>query len=108
MLAKKYRLSRQEINLLKKTKTEVIQGQFFGLVAQSIGQEAKFGLIISNKVLSGAVKRVLVKRRLYLAIEKINWQKPGHFLFLAKKTAYIVGLVELEKEVKEILKKIPF
>ncbi len=108
MLAKKYRLSRQEINLLKKAKIEVIQGQFFGLVAQPGDQLAKFALIISNKVLAGAVNRVFVKRRLYLAIEKVNWQKTGNFLFLAKKTAFKANLIDLETELKEMMKKIPF
>jgi ribonuclease P protein component len=107
MLAKKNRLNRQEVNLLKKAKSKVIQGRFFGLVAQ-FSDDSKFGLIVSNKVVPGAVKRNQIKRSLYLAIEKNDWKKKGLFLFLAKKEVLKATKLDLIKEIEEIKQKIIF
>lgn len=98
VLSKKNRLNRKEIDELKSQKNRVIQGKFFGLIFQKEAGENAFALIISNKVVPGAVKRNRVRRLFFRAIEESFPHKEGKFLFLAKKTCLAASLPELKGE----------
>ena len=102
MLAKKKRLNRQEINLLKdpSRKNKIIQGSFFGLVFQENNKESKFGVIVSNKISSKAVERNRVKRLLYQAVKDKMADKTGLFLFLAKRSCLGADLESFKKELE--------
>ncbi len=110
MLAKTWRLNRQEIAFLKdpNRKEKIVQGSFFGLVFQETNQSGKFGVIISNKISSRAVKRNRIKRLLYRAIGNKMADRTGLFLFLAKKPCLEASLESFEKELDGFMKKPPF
>jgi len=107
MLPKKNRLNKKEIAFLKEKQQKVLQGDFFGLIV-SPSSEKKFGLIISAKIAKKAVERNRVKRLLYRVIESNFWDKPGFFLFLAKKTCLLADSENLRKEVISFKEKIFF
>lgn len=98
MLSKKNRLSRKEIEELKSQKNRVIQGRFFGLIFKKEAGKNAFALIISNKVVSGAVKRNRIRRLFFKSIEESFPYKEGKFLFLAKKTCLAASLPEFKEE----------
>lgn len=107
MLPKKNRLTKKEIFLLKEKQYKVVQGEFFGLIFAP-GLEKKFGLIISAKIAKKAVERNRVKRLLYKVIESNFWDKPGFFLFLAKKSCLLADIEKLQREILSFKEKIFF
>ena len=98
MLSKKNRLNRKEIDELKSQKNRIIQGKFFGLICQKAAGKNAFALIVSNKVVPGAVKRNKVRRLFFKAVEESFPHKEGKFLFLAKKSCLVASLPELKEE----------
>ncbi len=104
MLSKKYRLTRIEIEDLKRKKIPILQGKFFGLIFQKANQEKKFGIIISNKISKKATERNRIKRSFYSALEKTLFDLDGKFLFLVKKNCLYEGTEEIKNQLTEIRK----
>ncbi len=102
MLAKTWRLNRQEIMLLKdpSRKNKIVQGSFFGLIFQENSKKGKFGVIVSNKISSKAVERNRIRRLLYQAVKDKMMDKTGFFLFLAKKSCLGADLESFKKELE--------
>lgn len=109
MLPKQYRLSRIELNRVKKKGT-LIQGNLFSLLVsrqQEAKQASQFGFIISTKIHKRAIKRNRVKRLLNEAIYSLLPKiKPGfETVFLAKKRIIDAGLEEIGVEVERLFIK---
>lgn len=104
MLPKKNRLSRLEIEQLKK-KGKTYSSCLFSLLFQK-GNQFKTGLIVSHKLLPKATQRNKIKRIFYQIIQDLFPVKKGYFLFLIKKSFLNATKEEIKKEIKEILEKI--
>ena len=107
MLPKHQRLSREEIEEVKKKNKKILQGEFFGLVFQkeaTINSKQKFGVIVSNSISKKATVRNKIKRLLYLAIQTSPFISPGKYLFLAKRTSLGLNQKNANEEIKRLNK----
>lgn len=86
----------------------MIQSALFGFNYLFTGEEKRFGFIVSKKVSKRAVDRNKIRRLLAEgARENMGEIKEGVFgIFLAKKTLLGKKFGEVEKEIKEVFKKI--
>lgn len=99
MLPKLNRLTRLELEELKKKQKIIIQGRFFGLIYEPRPGRAKFGVIISNNISKKAVLRNRVKRLLYRFAGKHLLASEGFFLFLAKRQSLGMSIPQAEEEI---------
>ena len=99
MLPKLNRLTRQEVEEIKKGQKVIIQGRYFGLIYQPKIGVAKFGVIVSNHISKKAVLRNRVKRLLYRSLGKHLITSEGFFLFLAKRPSLEMSLPQAEEEI---------
>lgn len=108
MFKKENRLSRNEINELKKTSSQnnILQGRFLGLIYKKTDLQKKFGFIISNKIAPLAVERNRVKRMAFLSAGKIFTNENGLFLFLAKRTCIQASAPEMLQEMENFKSKV--
>jgi len=106
VLPKKNRLSRQEIEEIKKRRLAIFQSKSFGLASWKQKGEKKFALIISAKIAKKATERNKVRRRFFRAIEESFWKTEGRFLFLAKKPILNMDVEDLKKEIEYLEEKI--
>ncbi len=106
MVPKKNRLTKKEIDRIKKTKTAVVQGKYFGLIFLPQREEKKFGVILSTKISKKAVERNRIKRLLFQALEQNPIGEEGWFLFLAKKTSLEAKGEDLVKELEAFRSKL--
>jgi ribonuclease P protein component len=94
-----------------KNRGVVYHSPFFGLVTLKKNnslEETKVGIIVSKKISKKAVDRNRIKRLLSISI-KNNWDKfkpDNKVLFLAKRAILKKSLEEIDKEMKEIVKKL--
>ena len=104
MLPKSYRFPLStEFGRIKK-EGQMINGSLFGLLIAK-GYGTRFGFVISTKIDKRAVVRHRVKRLLAEAVRaNLKKIKPGYdFVFLAKKSVVGKSLVEIRKEIEDIL-----
>lgn len=103
MLPKINRLTRPELEGIKRAQKVIIQGRYFGLLHQPKPGGAKggtkFGVIISNNISKKAVLRNRLKRLLYRFIEKHLLTSEGSFLFLAKRPSLGMSIPQAEEEI---------
>ena len=66
-----------------------------------------FSFVVPNKVIKTSVGRHLLKRKMSASVEKLlTTLKPGFLgIFLAKKDVSALPYGEIEKEIKELVKK---
>jgi len=104
MLLKKNRLTRLEVEEIKRRRTNPISSQYFGLVKlQKVG-EPKFAVLISNKTAKSAVVRNHIRRTVYNTIQPILNNQQGWYLFLAKKSIIDAKQDEVSKEIIGLLR----
>jgi len=86
----------------------MVQSFLFGFNYLLVGEEKKFGFIVSKKISKRAVDRNKIRRLLAEGVkENMGEVKEGIFgIFLAKKALLGKKFEEVEKEVKEVFKKI--
>lgn len=99
MLPKINRLTRQELEELKKAQKVIIQGKYFGLIYQPKSGGTKFGVIVSNNISKKAVLRNRIKRLLYRYVGKYLLASEGFFLFLAKRQSLGMSIPQAEEEI---------
>lgn len=107
MLHSKNRLSRVEVNSLKK-KARVVQGLYFGLLFEENKLEGlpRFGFIVSRKISKKAVERNLIRRRMKEAVRSLLVKfPPGSYVFLAKQSVLDKTVQELKQELEAVIKK---
>ncbi len=103
MLPKHDRLTRLEVEIIKRTRITPLSSQFFGLVRLVKTGEPKFGVIVSTKLSKSAVVRNRIRRTVYRAIYPIIDQQKGWHLFLVKKNIVEAKREQVEKDVQKLL-----
>lgn len=99
MLPKINRLTRPELEEIKRAQKVIIQGRYFGLIYQPEPGVAKFGVIVSNNISKKAVLRNRLKRLLYRFVGKHLLTLEGSFLFLAKRPSLGMSIPQAEEEI---------
>lgn len=99
MLPKLNRLTRPELEELKKAQKVIIQGRYFGLIYQPKSDRTKFGVVVSNNISKKAVLRNRLKRLLYRFAGKHLLTSKGSFLFLAKRPSLGMSIPQAEEEI---------
>lgn len=114
MLPRRYRLTREEFDLVRKS-GQLISGRLFGLLLFSLPTSPtsptspkfpKAGLIVSARLSKKAVARNQLKRHLRAALQSIlpSIKNPIHFVVLPNHRALGASVKELETELKQYLK----
>ena len=103
MLPKINRLTRLEVEQIKRSHTVPLSGQYFGLVKLSKVGKPKFAVIISNKIAKSAVVRNHIRRVVYSAIHPIIDQQHGWRLFLAKKSVVEADRKRILEDIQKLL-----
>lgn len=117
MLSRRYRLTREEFNLVRQS-ANWRTGRLFGLLLFCLPNSPKSpnfpnspvfpkaGLIVSTKLSPKAVIRNQLKRRLRAALQSVLpvLKKPIHFIILPNRRALSVSVKELEIEIISLLK----
>lgn len=108
MLKKINRITRRRDFEEVRGKGLMVQSFLFGFNYLLVGEEKKFGFIVSKKISKRAVDRNKIRRLLAEGVKKnMGEVKGGIFgIFLAKKALLGKKFEEVEKEVKEVFKKI--
>lgn len=107
MLPSKNRLSRVEINSLKK-RARVVQGLYFGVLFEENKLQGmpRFGFIVSRKISKKAVERNLIRRRMKEAAKALLVKfPPGSYVFLAKQSVLGKTAQEIRQELKSVIKR---
>lgn len=115
MLPKKWRLSREEFQIVRKDGA-LKSGQYVGILvmktpssdglkALSEVEGAKAGLIVSKKLLAHAVDRNMLKRKIRAALQLVlpTLHSPLWFVVLPNRKAKGATVAEMAKDIKEIL-----
>jgi len=109
MIAKKYRLKRNEIEYVLKKGEELITGKFIIRYAKNTEKFSKYCVIISKKFDASAVKRNLLKRRVYEAVRRYDTFKENdlNVILIPKKSiTKDTKFEDIQKEISAIIKKL--
>ena len=109
MLPKKYRAKRSDIEETIK-KGIIIPSMFlYAKISKKEKEKPSFAIIISKKTEKNSVGRHLIKRRINAVLENnlknINPNFKKALIFFVKKSKKPISYYEIEKNVKEIIKK---
>ena len=110
MFPRRYRLTREEFNLVRQN-GQLISGRLFGLLvlypphlptSPKFPKFPKAGLIVSTKLSKKAVVRNQLKRHFRAALQSIfpALKKPIHFVVLPNHRALAASVADLEIELK--------
>ena len=109
MLAKKYRIIKEDDFDKVKKEGKLVQKALFGASILKRGDEdnSKFGFIVSTKISKFSTHRNRIKRAMHEAVRhSLNRINDGfNVLFLAKKSILKASTEEIMREVKELLEE---
>lgn len=115
MFPKKNRIKTAEINKLLSQKKFVSNELFILKTSENTEKITRFGVIVSKKVSKSAVKRHLIKRRIFNLIKDFSNKNKEEFCFLNKDFLIILrpqiknwSFTELKKYLIEIILKNKF
>jgi len=103
MLKKKERLSRRDFSTLLK-KGRRCDFQYFSLIYRN-APEMKCGIVVSKKVAKNAIKRNLLRRRMYYVLgecKDVFFEK--HVIFITKKDTETLPFPKLKEYMFEVVK----
>ena len=107
MLSKKNRLTKEEFDIVFKNGISKNSEYFHIKILETKDLNKKFGFAVSKKIIKGAIKRHLFKRRVYSIIRNsLEDIRDGvSVIFFLKKEGSNISFEETEKDIQNIIKK---
>ncbi|MDD2935226.1 MAG: ribonuclease P protein component [Candidatus Pacebacteria bacterium] len=108
MLNKKNRLTKEEFDIVFKNGFSKSSEYFHIKILETKNSDKKFGVAVSKKIIKGAIKRHLLKRRVYSIIRNSLENIPNgvFIIFFLKKEGSSINFKETEKDIKNIINNI--
>lgn len=107
MLSKKNRLTKEEFDIVFKNGISKNSEYFHIKILETKDSDKKFAFVASKKIIKGAIKRHLLKRRVYSIVRNFleNIREGIFVIFFLKKEGSNISFEETEKDIQNIIKK---